>query len=72
MLVAFLLPVVLQARTTRTNSDSARPKDLIVGTLSEIVSSSCELLDRLCLKVTSSSSRKHFVRVGSCDFVDRS
>ena len=66
MLVAFLLPVVLQARTTRTNSDSARPKDLIVGTLSEIVSSSCELLDRLCLKVTSSSCRKRF---RSCWFV---
>ena len=60
MLVAFLLPVVLQARTTRTNSDSATPKDLIVGTLSEIVSSS-----------HLAHVGSVFVRVGLCDFVDR-
>jgi len=45
VLVAFLLPVVLQARTTRTNSDSARPKDLIVGTLSVIADCRLPILD---------------------------
>ena len=45
MVVEFLLPVVLQARMTRAKSDSARPKDLIVGTLSVIADCRLPILD---------------------------